>query len=918
MGMNPAPDDAADARGPLFTTECLTEMIERLPVGTVILDADGIFSYLNAAAETMLGVARHALIGHSYLDPSWTVRDIDGHAMPPEARPIQTVMRTRVPLSEQTIRLERPDGAVIPLAVTAAPLGRLDQPAGYLVSFTDISAYVNIEQTLRDSEQRFRTIVETFPGFIWMTTAEPPFYPIFLSPQLETLFGFSPREFINGTHSVMELLPPGDSERLRRAVEDALARQATYSLEMRMYKADGSLVWVYGVGTGVYDKHGRVQYLLGSSIDITTRKHAEEELRRVNDELDTRVHQRTADLETERRRLRAVLDALPVGVALMNAEGAVVEVNAHFRRIWGGTAEARVPMSGAVEEFDAFCAWWADSQQPIAPGDWAAARALRLGETSVGEVIDILRFDGTCGTILNAAAPIRDSNGRIIGAVVAIEDNTEERLLEQDARASAATLYTMFDQVPMGVALFDEHLMCRQINATYAAMAHSAIGDIIGKSLRDLLNTFFPPPIDQILFARISHSLRTGKPHTQRGAEMRLRANPDATTYVDWSVSRVTSDEAVLGLLVTVTDVTEQTRARQQIEFERARWLTSLMTMPLSIVFITPDQCIAVANDPAQRLWGSELIQQHWSDTIGQAPLLTPDANVPIRLEDLPIARAMRGEAVHDFEGIQLTPEGRRVPVLINAAPVRLYGEIVGVIQVTQDLTRLKEADRVKDEFLAMVTHDLRSPLSAIKGWAEFGLETEDAALISEALHAILRSVAMQHTLVDDLLDASALQAGTLRLQTAVQDIRVPIADIFASFEPIARERRHQLVCDMPDAALPANIDTVRIQQLVGNLLGNAIKYTPEGGRITIRLARADRDIVIRVSDNGIGIAPERLPFVFERFFRIDAGSATTKSLGLGLAIVKALAELHGGAVTAESAGIDQGATFTVILPLAG
>lgn len=654
-------------------------------------------------------------------------------------------------------------------------------------------------------------------------------------------------------------------------------------------------------------------YLL-SFIDITARTRTERELRRLSRELDARVRQRTADLEAERSCLRAVLDAIPAGVVLLNPAGAFLETNAHFRRIWGGEAEDRVPMADAVDDYVAFCGWWADTQRLVAPEAWASNRALR-GETVIAEVIDILRFDGTCGTILNAAAPIRDGDGHIIGAVVAIEDITDERERERAARTTAATLYTMFDQVPMGVALFDDHLVCRQINATYAVLAGSTIGEIIGKPLRELLLTYFAPETAQMLQARISRCLRTGKAYSQHSARMRLRTQPGTESYVDWFVNRIASEGVALGVLVTVTDVTEQTLARQQLEFERARWLTALMTIPLAVLFVTPDRSIAVDNEPAHRLWGTELHEHAWEEIINRVQLLAPDTGAPYHPGERPVARAMHGEAIHDFECVLQTPDGRRLPVLINAAPVRLDDEIVGVIQVTQDLTRLKAADRVKDEFLAMVTHDLRSPLAAMQGWTDFALETDDGELIREALHAILRSIAVQRALVEDLLDASALQAGTLSLQPTVQDVRPPIADVYASFEPIAREHGLQLVCEMPDTPLHANIDAMRIQQLVGNLLSNAVKYTPDGGCVILRVARDGEYITITVCDTGIGISQDMLPLVFERFFRATKTGERAKSLGLGLAIVKALTELHGGTVRAESAGINHGAVFTVTLP---
>lgn len=868
--------------------------------------------YLSRHFEDIYGYSRDALLeGRVFL--SDIVHPDD---MARARAAFDSALTERRPYSIE-LRYRKPDGATTWVLEIGAGVYDDENNLRYLLGTVfDITERKKIEVALRESEERFRTIVELFPGFIWMTTPDPPFYPQYLSPQLEAHFGYPLEEFLEGKRSLDDLLSAEDALRLRQAAREAIANHASYSLEMQMRKADGGLVRIYSIGTAIYDEQGQAKYLLGSALDITERKQAEEELRRMYAELDERVRQRTSDLEMERRRLRAVLDALPVGVVLLDADGVFLECNDHFRDIWGGTAEDKVPIAATPDDYYLFCGWWADTQKQITPDDWASQRALHAGETITGEIIDILRFDGVCGTILNSAAPIRGTNGQIIGAVVTIQDITAERQLERQARASTATLYTMFDQVPAGVALFDDQFICRQINATYAAYAHSTIGEMIGRPLIELLQQYFAMRTANFLYARFQHCWRTGRPYAAREAMMTLDTHPDEIRYVDWSLRRVSSAEGMaLGVLVTVMDVTEHTLARQQIEFERARWLTSLMTIPLGVLFITPDHIIQVANAPAERLWGKQLSQRNWQDMVGDVLLVSPITGAAYPAEERPIARAMRGDSVHDFEALLLCPDGLRIPVLISATPVRLDEKVVGVVQVTQDLSRLKEADRVKDEFLATVTHDLRSPLAAIKGWAEFGLETDDPDLIREGLHAILRSVSVQRALVEDLLDASALQAGSLRLQPETQDIRPIIGDVYSTFEPIAREQGLQLLYEIPPTPMVARFDTVRIQQIVGNLVSNAVKYTPAGGSVTLTLARRDEQLVLTVRDTGIGIAAEVLPHVFERFYRVESAGEQTKSLGLGLAIVKALVELHGGTVTADSPGPEQGAIFTIVLP---
>ena len=227
-------------------------------------------------------------------------------------------------------------------------------------------------------------------------------------------------------------------------------------------------------------------------------------------------------------------------------------------------------------------------------------------------------------------------------------------------------------------------------------------------------------------------------------------------------------------------------------------------------------------------------------------------------------------------------------------------------------------ATRAKDEFLALVSHELRTPLNAMLGWARILRDKKDSAdLVARALDIIERNAATQLQLIEDLLDVSRIISGKLRLN--VQPLE-PASAVLAACEllrPAAEARQLDLRMMLdPDAGIITG-DFDRLQQVVWNLVSNAIKFTEPGGRVEVRLERVDPNIRITVSDTGQGIKPEFLPFMFERFRQADAASSQRQGgLGLGLALVRHLVELHGGTVRAESPGAGQGATFTINLPL--
>lgn len=227
-------------------------------------------------------------------------------------------------------------------------------------------------------------------------------------------------------------------------------------------------------------------------------------------------------------------------------------------------------------------------------------------------------------------------------------------------------------------------------------------------------------------------------------------------------------------------------------------------------------------------------------------------------------------------------------------------------------------ANRAKDEFLAMLSHELRTPLNAILGWARLlagGTLTEANA--ARAVETIERNARAQARLIEDLLDISRVATGKIELELAPMDPAMLVESVVDSFRPTAASKGLTITCDCRPESGTVMADAARLHQVLGNLITNAIKFTPSGGTVAVRLEVARGRALISVRDSGIGLDPAFLPHAFERFRQADTGSARQHGgLGLGLAIVQHLSRLHGGDVVAESEGLNRGATFTVSLPL--
>ncbi|HEX8953242.1 MAG TPA: response regulator [Polyangia bacterium] len=228
-------------------------------------------------------------------------------------------------------------------------------------------------------------------------------------------------------------------------------------------------------------------------------------------------------------------------------------------------------------------------------------------------------------------------------------------------------------------------------------------------------------------------------------------------------------------------------------------------------------------------------------------------------------------------------------------------------------------ANRAKDEFLAMLSHELRAPLHAILGWASL-LETDAsvAPTSAKAAETIARAARAQSKLIDELLDVSTIVAGKMTIEKRAVDLGAVVANAIAAAEATAAEKGIRIDLTVAPGALTVRGDARRLEQLVGHLLSNAVKFSAEGAAVAVELARDERELRLRVQDYGIGISAEFLPFVFERFRQAD-GTRTRRhgGLGIGLTVARALAELHGGTLAAFSDGLGKGAELLLKLPIA-
>jgi PAS domain S-box-containing protein len=401
----------------------------------------------------------------------------------------------------------------------------------------------------------------------------------------------------------------------------------------------------------------------------------------------------------------------------------------------------------------------------------------------------------------------------------------------------------------------------------------------------------------------------------------------------DRTPSRVVAIVLFVGGGVLITLLVEALHSsRRRVEISE-RWLTAVLNSIGDAVIATDDLGrVTFLNPVARALTGWESDEAVGKSLANVFQIVSEDNRQPV---ENPVARVLRENVVVGLSNhtILIAKNGTERPIDDSGAPIKEKGgATTGVVLVFRDiterkhlerelrrrLTELAEADRRKDEFLAMLAHELRNPLAAISSAVQLSALTSEADQIDWSVDVMNRQIKHLSRLIEDLFDVSRITRGKIRLRKERLDAAMIVKNAVASARPLVEARELKLTVSVPTGSLPVEADPVRLEQIVSNLLTNAAKYTDSGGQIWLSAEQVEDEIVIKVRDTGIGMTPEQLSRMFELFAQGDRSLARSEGgLGIGLTLARSLAELHGGSLTATSAGPGTGSEFIVRLPAA-
>ena len=624
-----------------------------------------------------------------------------------------------------------------------------------------------------------------------------------------------------------------------------------------------------------------------------------------------------AQLRTAHQRMEDVFRQAPAYMCVFSGPDHVLELeNDRYLQLVGGRSAIGLPLREALPELAG------QGYLELLDGVY------RSGEAVSGKDLPVM-LQRRPGAPLERRfvdqvyVPLRDPAGQVTGVLVHGIDVTDRKLAEMELVESRERLQTIISQAATGVVQMDPEGRITLVNQKYCEMVQRSEAELLGTSVLDVTAPdSVPVTLEAVrLLAGGESGVVIDKEYLRRdGSVMPATSSVNALRGPDGEFQ---------GLVAIVVDTTESRRAAEKLRASEERYRTLFESVdqgfcifemifddqgrPVDYRFLEMNPMFETHTGlrDAVGKTAKELIptlDSFWFETYGRVAT----TGEPVRFESPAPAMGRWFDVYATRLGGE---DSRRVALLFSDITARKRSEET-LRKLAADL---EQANRRKTEFLATLAHELRNPLAPIRsGLSVMRLKGDNPASVARVREMMERQVSHMVHLIDDLLDIARISGGKLELKKERADLRGVLSSAIETSLPLIETGRHELVVDMPEHAVPAEVDVTRIAQVVANLLNNAAKYTPAGGRIGLSLRIEGSHALIAVADNGIGIPEDALSSVFEMFSQVGHHLERAQGgLGIGLSLVRRLVDMHGGQVSASSGGAHTGSTFTVRLPLA-
>ena len=619
-------------------------------------------------------------------------------------------------------------------------------------------------------------------------------------------------------------------------------------------------------------------------------------------------------------RLAAIVESSDDAIVSKDLNGVINSWNKGAERILGFTAEEVIGQPVTI----------------LIPSDRQAEEVEILERIRQGQRIEHFetvrrKKDGGLIDVSLTVSPIKNERDEVVGASKIARDITQSKEAQEQLQRALEFDQTVMLSMGEGLYTVDSEGRLTFMNPAAQRIFGWTLDEILGRRMHDVTHHTHPDgtpfPSEECEALQV---LREGKMMSEH-QDVFIRR--DGTFFdVVYSSSPLRSDNEITGLVVVFRDITERNRTEQEIRFQ-----AHLLDAVEQAVIATDLQgTIIFWNSFAEKLYGWPAAEALGANILELTPSPALKEQAAEIMTCLQEGQSWQGE----FEVRRR--DGTFFPAQVNDSPIfNDKGELIGIVGVSVDNTERRRAEeereklllreqearaeaenanRLKDEFLATLSHELRNPLNVVIGYSEIlrrSDENRKPSFVIRAAETIRRNALAQSQLVSDLLDLSRLRMGKLSLDRRPVSLSTVINEAVETVGPEIKAKGISLSVDLDTETLVVEGDSVRLAQIAWNLLNNAVKFTPANGEIKITLRREGDQARLVVEDSGQGIPSEFLPHVFEIFRQADASSSRRQGgMGIGLALVKQLVELHDGRVQADSGGVDRGARFTVWIPL--